>query len=272
MKRNDALKGGSRIAELKEYLRSLGSAAVAFSGGVDSSFLLRAALDALERENVLVVTVESAVYSEREDAGCAKLCRDWGVNRISLQADVFSVEGFAENPPNRCYICKRYMFSLIQRAAEEYGIKNIIEGTNYDDLSDVRPGLQAIRELGILSPLLHLKFTKTEIRLCLEAWNISVWNKPSMACLATRIPYGTPITREKLSQVERAEDFLFDKGFTQVRARVSENDCRIELPPSDFGKAASMAGEINAALKAIGFTFVSLDLGGYKTGNLSSRI
>lgn len=261
----------SHISELKEYLRSLESVAVAFSGGVDSSFLLRVSLDALGRENVLAVTIESAVYPKREENECVNMCKEWGVNHVVLHADELSVEGFAENPRNRCYICKHYMFSLIKKASIEHGIINVIEGTNFDDLSDVRPGLQAIQELGILSPLLHFKFTKNEIRSFLKAWNISVWNKPSMACLASRVPYGTKITRECLAMAERAEDFLFDMGFTQCRARISGKDCRIELLPSDFGKAVLHASEINTALKAIGFTFVSLDLGGYKTGNMNVK-
>lgn len=257
-----------KLTQLKEYIKTLGSAAIAFSGGVDSTFLLRAAHDAIG-ENAVAVTIRSGTFPKSEDNKAAQFCRDEGIRQIILEFDEMSVPGFRNNPPDRCYICKKAIFSAITETAAAYGITNVCEGSNMDDMGDYRPGMRAIAELGILSPLRHAGLTKAEIRAYSKKLGLKTYNAPSFACLATRFAYGEEITPERLAMVEKAEDLLSALGFSQYRVRVHGTLARIEINRNEFDKLLTAADRIYDAFKTIGFSYVSLDLKGYRTGSMN---
>lgn len=260
-----------KVDRLNEYLRSLSPVATAFSGGVDSTFLLKAAHDLLG-DNAVAVTIRSRLFPEREFNDAKDFCIREGIRQIVVEADEFSIDGFADNPKNRCYLCKSCMFKRIRKTVTETGIDNIIEGSNKDDDSDYRPGLTAVAELGIKSPLRYAGLTKAEIRELSLDMGLPTWDKPSFACLATRFVYGETITMEKLDMVDRAEQFLIGLGFRQVRVRVHGKMARIETDRGDFLKMISAAEEVYKRLSDLGFTYVSLDLDGYRTGNMNKGI
>lgn len=260
-----------KYSVLKEYLASLGSVAIAFSGGVDSTFLLRTAHDVLG-EKAIALTLSSPFMPKRELQEAESLCRTIGAQQILVPVDVLAIDGVVDNPPNRCYYCKRGMFSALLATALAQGITHVAEGSNMDDLGDYRPGLQAVKELEILSPLRHAGLTKAEIRALSRELGLPTWEKPSYACLASRFVYGERITPEKLLMVERAEELLMSLGFRQMRVRLHGNMARIELMPEDFGKMLELREKVYDELKGYGFSYVALDLRGYKTGSMNDPL
>lgn len=255
---------------LREYLRGLGSVAVAFSGGVDSTFLLKTAHDELG-ERAVAVTARSCSFPARETREAADFCAREGIRQILIDFDELAVPGFAQNPKNRCYLCKKELFGKILQAARENDIRYVAEGSNTDDTGDYRPGLQAVAELGILSPLQRARLGKQEIRALSKALGLPTWGKPSYACLASRFVYGEAITREKLSMVDQAEQLLLDLGFRQMRVRIHGSMARIEVLPEDFPKvtAEDVRRTIVKKFREYGFSYVSLDLQGYRTGSMN---
>lgn len=258
---------------LLESLRKTGGAAVAFSGGVDSALLLYAARQALgERAVAVTALVRSMPEREREAAGT--LCAALGAQRLAVEIDELAVPGFCENPPERCYLCKRAIFARICALAREQGLRAVIEGSNLDDAGDYRPGMRALEELGVRSPLREAELTKAEIRALAREFGLPVWNKPSTACLSSRFAYGETITEEKLRRVERAEEYLHERGFGQLRVRVHGEIARVELLPEDFGRLLEPAlrADLCARFRELGFTYATLDLRGFRSGSMNEAL
>lgn len=259
-----------KYEQLKDYLQSLESVAVAFSSGVDSTFLLFAAKEALA-DNVIAVTASSCSFPKRELDEARKYCEENGIRQEIFQSEELEIEGFSHNPKNRCYLCKHELFKKIQKIAENNGIKAVVEGSNLDDNGDYRPGLQAVAELGIKSPLRHIGFTKDEIRVLSKYFKLPTWDKQSFACLSSRFVYGETISEEKLGMVDKAEQLLLDLGFHQVRVRIHNMIARIEIMPEEFGKLISenVRKQITTKFKEYGFDYVTMDLIGYRTGSMN---
>ena len=257
---------------LIKTLESYRKVAIAFSAGVDSTFLLESCVKALGKENVVAITARSCLMPGCECDEAKKYCKKRGIRWVSFEPKILEVEGFSENSEDRCYICKKHIFSVMKRAIFNEGIKYLLDGSNADDDGDFRPGMKALDELKIKSPLRDLGFTKEEVRSLSHALDIPTWDKPSYACLATRIPYGESIDEAKLKLIERAEDYLRGLGFKEVRVRVHNTvNARIELNPNDFSRfmRGDIRLEVNLMLKNMGFAYVSLDLQGYRTGSMN---
>ena len=262
-----------KLNHLKRYLMELGSLAVGFSGGVDSSLLLAVAHEVLG-ENVIAVTGDIIAMPERELKEARAFCEERGIRQIICSSDPFRQESFRHNSPDRCYYCKYDIFTRICQIARENGIRFIAEGSNMDDLGDYRPGLKAVEDLEIKSPLREAKLYKSEIRAISKEMGLPTWTKPSYACLASRFVYGEEITPEKLHMVDQAEQFLIDHGFPEERVRMHGNIARIEVPPKDIPRLAAdgIREEVFQELQRIGFQFITLDMRGYRTGSMNATI
>jgi len=259
-----------KLEKLISIIKSYESATVAFSGGVDSSFLLKVAFDVLGN-NVLAVTAKSYTFPEREYNEAVSFVNKYGITHVTIVSNELEIEGFSQNATNRCYICKRELFSKINALAKKANLKYVLEGSNQDDLSDFRPGLRAVEELSIASPLKEAGLTKDDIRILSKEMGLDTWKKPSFACLSSRFPYGQTITKEKLHMVDKAEQFLIDLGFEQIRVRHHGDVARIELPSDEIKKVfeLNISNDIYAYFKELGFKYTSLDLRGYRTGSMN---
>lgn len=257
---------------LREYIHSLGSLAVAFSSGVDSTFLLKVAHQELG-DKVIAVTATSCSFPKREADEAANFCKANGIRQITVVSEELEIPEFRHNPVNRCYLCKKELFTKIISLAKENGVEYVCEGSNMDDNGDYRPGLQAVAELGVNSPLRHCELYKEEIRELSKQLELPTWNKQSFACLASRFVYGEEINEKKLAMVDKAEQALLDAGFKQLRVRIhGENLARIEVMPAELERLLSMREAITEKLRDAGFAYITMDLQGYRTGAMNEAL
>ncbi|MBU3159188.1 ATP-dependent sacrificial sulfur transferase LarE [Clostridium frigoris] len=259
-----------KFQKLKDSIQDLGSVAIAYSGGVDSTFLLKVSADILG-DKVIAITAKSTTYPEREFKEAVKYIGDIGAKHIVIISEELEIEGFAKNPIDRCYFCKKELFSKVRKVADDNNINAVLDGSNADDVSDYRPGMKAANELKVISPLKDAGLTKDNIRELSKRLGLPTWNKPAFACLSSRFPYGNEITVEKLSMVERAEQFLLDLGFRQIRVRHHGDIARVEVNAQERSKffSTEMMDKVANELKIIGFKYVTLDLLGYRTGSMN---
>lgn len=260
-----------KARDLREIIRDCGRLAVAFSAGVDSTFLLRTAHDVLGG-NVLALTASAASFQRGELAAAKTFCEKEQIPQVIAEIDQFAIEGFDKNPANRCYLCKKVLFSRLFARARERGFPILADGTNADDATDFRPGARAIRELGVRSPLAEAGLSKAEIRRLSREAGLDTWAKPANACLATRFPVGECLSAEKFALVEQAEEKLHDLGAAQTRVRVHGNLARIELPPEDWGLLLDHVKDVSAYFHELGFRYVTLNLDGYQTGSMNQGL
>jgi len=262
-----------KYENLKNIIKNYGSLAVAFSGGVDSTLLLKIAHDVLG-DKAVAVTARMRFFPEWEQNEAAEFCKKEKITHIFCDPKVLEIDEIVQNPANRCYLCKNEIMKEIKKAVRTYNIKYIAEGSHEDDDENDRPGFRAVKEHGVKSPLKEAGFTKSDIRELSKELGLSTWNKQSFACLASRFAYGETITKEKLGMAEKAEQLLIDLGFSQIRVRIHGSIARIEIKPEEFGKIIKpeISGKIYAQFKQYGFKYVTLDLGGYKTGSMNDTI
>jgi uncharacterized protein len=260
-----------KLSKLRNIIEDMGSVLVAFSGGLDSSFLLKVAHDLLG-EKALALTADSPTYSRREFNEASEFCSRFKIKQIVIKSSEMEMPEFRKNPKNRCYYCKSVLFSRCLEKARELGMKYVADGSNLDDLSDERPGSIAAEELGIRKPLLEAGLTKEDIRRYSRELGLPTWDKPSYACLASRFPYGIEITERKLSAIEKLEEFIRDLGFRQVRVRDHKNIARVEIGGDEFLKFledGELREKVVEKAKDAGFTYVTLDMQGYRTGSMN---
>lgn len=265
------IKMQEKLKQLKSYLLAQSSLAVAFSGGVDSTFLLKVAHDTLG-DKCIAVTASSCSFPERELNEAKGFCEAAGIRHIVVRSEELEIEGFRHNPKNRCYLCKRELFEKIWDIARREGLNAVAEGSNTDDNGDYRPGLIAVKELGVLSPLRHMGLSKAEIRKLSRELGLSTWNKQSFACLSSRFVYGETISEERLTMVDKAEQLLLDTGFQQVRVRVHGQLARIEVGSEELARLLLMREKVITALRSFGFAWVTMDLSGYRTGSMNEAL
>lgn len=255
---------------LKDILKSLQSVVIAFSGGVDSSFLISVAYEVLG-EKALAVTAESSLYPQHEVEEAKNIASKIGIPHETFFSEELTIPEFSKNPPLRCYYCKKELFSKLWGIARKKKFKHVVDGANHEDLNDYRPGIKAGQEWKVVSPLVRAQLNKHEIRELSKKRGLPTWSKPSLACLASRFPYGTNLTPEKLSQVEKAEQFLREMGLKQLRVRHHGEIARIEVAPQEISLFFSSSRKEKIVKKFIqlGFTYVTLDLKGYRTGSMN---
>jgi len=259
-----------KLQKLKDILKNMESVVIGFSGGVDSTFLLKVAKDVLG-DKVMAITASSSTFPQREMKEAIAFAKVINTRHMVIKSEELDIEGFSKNPKDRCYYCKHELFSKLLNIAKQEGYNFVVDGANLDDTGDYRPGMKAGRELGIRSPLLEAELTKGDIRILSKEMNLPTWDKPSFACLSSRVPYGEEITIKKLDMIDAAEQYLLDSGFRQVRVRHHGDIARIEVSPDERSKFFNdkIMDDIAGKLKEIGFNYVTLDLTGYRTGSMN---
>ncbi|MBI4321327.1 MAG: ATP-dependent sacrificial sulfur transferase LarE [Chloroflexi bacterium] len=267
------MNANEKLVSLENIVRNLDGVLVAYSGGVDSTFLLKVCLDVLE-DRVLAVIATSETYPAKEIEAAKVTAKYLGARYEIIATEELANDEFANNPPNRCYHCKSELFSKLQDMARQRGLRWVVDGSNHDDLGDFRPGRQAGQELGVRSPLMEAGLTKDDIRQLSKKMGLPTWDKPSFACLSSRFPYGQRITTDKLSQIDAAEQFLREMGFPQVRVRHHDTIARIEVPRELLPRLmdSGVSETVARRLKGLGFVYVTVDLQGYRSGSMNETL
>lgn len=263
-----------KLTDLRRRIAELESVVVAFSAGIDSTLLLRVAVGVLGAERVLAVTGRSPSIPRAELAAAAELARECGAPHTFLDTAEFDDPNYTANPNNRCYYCKQELFGRLRTLANERGYRTLVSGANADDRHDYRPGQDAAREQAVVAPLADANITKSDIRTLAAHFGLSIHDKPAAPCLSSRIPYGEPVTPEKLARIDAAETFLRSLGFTECRVRHHTQVARIEVPPAQLARFADAAlcAQVDAHLRSLGFPYVALDLRGFRSGSLNEPL